>query len=623
MTVLTQPAEQTCTVENPTRTNVTTNINDVNVKCSSTKDAITIGGTVTGLAGTLVLLNNGTDPLTVNSNAPFTFKNPVAFGGSYEVTVGTPPEGQTCSVANDSRQNVKANVNDIEVTCSAASYTVSVNLSGLSDGNRMILKNNGEELPLDANQTFVFTNKVAYDGSYAVTFKEFPVAQNCKITNGSGSNVGADVIVQVACSPAKVDVVQSFFNTNAAGYFPVALIRTADGSFYGAMTASKIRNKDNNNMTGYIFKVTPDNVMTNLHWLAGSADFRTTSYFDPVYPTGIIQAINGSIYGTSFLGGLTFVGAMYEYDLNAQLNPFTQNKYSFPNPANSGEGPVAELIQDAAGNFYGITYGDVLAANTTHGGAVFKVTPQGEFSVLHEFKFADSATDGVRPNGKLLLLGDDLYGTTEMGGANNRGTVFTLKTSGLNFSSVESFEAGGSFPPHWTEDRDARNPGVYSDPYSLPYSGLIKASDGYLYLVAKYGGDYDGGRIIKVDLTESKGNRLSTHYSFAKENGHPIFELMQLKDGKLYGLTQGDGSQNDGRDGGIVHDSPYKGIIFRIALAKGSALETLHVFSGIKADGNRPSTRLVLDSDEVLHGGTRFGGAYDSGALYKFGGQLP
>ncbi len=56
----------------------------------------TVGGTASGLSGTLVLRDNGGDDLTVGGNGPFTFATPVADGAGYQVTVKTSPAGQTC-----------------------------------------------------------------------------------------------------------------------------------------------------------------------------------------------------------------------------------------------------------------------------------------------------------------------------------------------------------------------------------------------------------------------------------------------------------------------------------------------------------------------------------------------
>src|SRR2546423_9445761 len=66
----------------------------------------TIGGTVTGMTGTgMVLQNNGGDSLTVNGNGAFTFKTAVAKGGTFSVAVSTPPSTptQTCTVSRRGR----------------------------------------------------------------------------------------------------------------------------------------------------------------------------------------------------------------------------------------------------------------------------------------------------------------------------------------------------------------------------------------------------------------------------------------------------------------------------------------------------------------------------------------
>jgi hypothetical protein len=81
----------------------------------------TIGGTVTGLnSGTsVVLLDNGTDALTVSSNTSFKFATPIASGSDYQVTVGTQPTGESCLVANGGPLPVSANVTNVAVTCKA------------------------------------------------------------------------------------------------------------------------------------------------------------------------------------------------------------------------------------------------------------------------------------------------------------------------------------------------------------------------------------------------------------------------------------------------------------------------------------------------------------------------
>jgi hypothetical protein len=121
ITVLSNPAGQTCTVANGTGT-ATANVANVNVTCTSLAAVTyTIGGTVTGLSGTGLVLqdhlgSNDDDMLPVNENGSFTFADPVVSGGAYSVTVLTQPTGQSCLVTNGSG-TASANVTNVNVAC--------------------------------------------------------------------------------------------------------------------------------------------------------------------------------------------------------------------------------------------------------------------------------------------------------------------------------------------------------------------------------------------------------------------------------------------------------------------------------------------------------------------------
>lgn len=118
VTVSTQPVGQTCTVANGSGSNVSANVANANVSCST--NSYTVGGTVSGLPGStqVTLRNNGGDALTLSANGAFTFATPVAHGGSYSVTVGTQPVGGTCTVSSGSGSNLAANVSSVSVSCS-------------------------------------------------------------------------------------------------------------------------------------------------------------------------------------------------------------------------------------------------------------------------------------------------------------------------------------------------------------------------------------------------------------------------------------------------------------------------------------------------------------------------
>jgi len=122
VTVLAQPATQTCTVSNGSGTVGSAAITNVAVYCST--NVITVGGTVTGLQGTgLVLQNNAGNDLTLSANGSFTFSTPIVVNSAYAVTVKTQPgvPAQDCTVANGSGTAGSSNVINVVVTCGIAS----------------------------------------------------------------------------------------------------------------------------------------------------------------------------------------------------------------------------------------------------------------------------------------------------------------------------------------------------------------------------------------------------------------------------------------------------------------------------------------------------------------------
>jgi hypothetical protein len=86
----------------------------------------TVGGTVSGLSGTVVLQDNAGDDLSVTSDGSFTFATALASGAAYNVTVKTDPSGQSCSVANGSGTIASANVTNVAVTCTDSATGFSV-----------------------------------------------------------------------------------------------------------------------------------------------------------------------------------------------------------------------------------------------------------------------------------------------------------------------------------------------------------------------------------------------------------------------------------------------------------------------------------------------------------------
>ena len=207
VTIASQPSgpSQTCTVMGNTGTVGGANVTSVAINC--TTNAYMIGGTISGLAGTVVLQNNAGDDLSVTANGSFAFAIPVLSGGNYAVTVLANPAtpSQTCTVTNASGSVDDANVTSVTVTCTTNTYKIGGTLSGLASGESVVLRNNGgDDLTLSANGSFAFTTPIASGSMYEVTIltnPTTPIAQTCTATNDSGIVGSADVTgVVVTCT---------------------------------------------------------------------------------------------------------------------------------------------------------------------------------------------------------------------------------------------------------------------------------------------------------------------------------------------------------------------------------------------------------------------------------------
>jgi trimeric autotransporter adhesin len=211
VTVKTQPAAQTCSVTNGSGTMGAARVTNVAVVCAA--NTYSAGGTVSGLAGTVVLQNNGSDPLVIGSNGAFTFIAPVAQGGTYSVTVQTQPAAQTCTVANGAGTMGGANVTNIAVTCSTNAYTAGGTVSGLN-GTVTLQNDSTNSTPLSTNGSFTFSTPIAEGSTYNVTVQTQPAEQTCTVTNGSGTMGGASVTnVSVNCVTNSTTVTASLMGT--------------------------------------------------------------------------------------------------------------------------------------------------------------------------------------------------------------------------------------------------------------------------------------------------------------------------------------------------------------------------------------------------------------------------
>ncbi|WP_153067412.1 hypothetical protein [Steroidobacter cummioxidans] len=214
VSVHSQPAAQTCSISNGSGTMGTADVATVDVVCSV--NTATVGGSVSGLIGSVVVQNNGADTRTISSDGPFDFATAMAWGSSYNVSIQSQPAGQTCTVGNGGGIVGASNVVSVTITCSTNTYTVGGTVSGLS--GTVALQNNGADMiVISSNGSFTFSTPVAQGGIYNATVQAHPVGQTCVIVNDSGV-MGASNVTNVGVTCAYI---QTTISVAARASIPV------------------------------------------------------------------------------------------------------------------------------------------------------------------------------------------------------------------------------------------------------------------------------------------------------------------------------------------------------------------------------------------------------------------
>jgi uncharacterized repeat protein (TIGR03803 family) len=518
--VLTSPAGLTCTASNAAAAMPAGNVASVVITCSD--QSYTVGGTISGLVSSGLVLVNGSDTLAVKPGASsFTMPTAVAYTSAYAVTLQTQPTGLTCSLSNGAGTMGSAAVTNIAVTCSANTYTVSGTITGLTASGLVLLDNGGDATTISANATqFTMNTGVAYGSAYAITVQTQPIGLVCPVNNGSATMGAADVTtVSLACV-SNFSLLYSFAGGSGDSADPYhTLIQGSDGDFYGTTNAGGSSND------GTIFKISPSGIESVFY------SFASVPY------SGLVQGSDGNIYGTTASGGTSGRGTVFK------ITPSGTETVLYSFPAGSSD-PYTGLIQGSDGNFYGTTG----AGGATDDGTVFKVTPSGTETVLHAF--AKTGTDGQTPYAGLIQGSDgNLYGTTYFGGAHGFGTVFKVTPGGTE-TVLYSF-AGGNDGEH-------------------PYAGVIQGSDGNFYGTTYQGGASGYGTVFKLTPSGIE----TVLYTFAggsSDGAYPEAGVIQGSDGNFYGSTLQGGASG-------------LGLVFKLTPSGTETI--LHAFAGASDGAN-------------------------------------
>jgi uncharacterized repeat protein (TIGR03803 family) len=237
-----------------------------------------------------------------------------------------------------------------------------------------------------------------------------------------GPPSGGQGVVFSVVPQSKTEKVLYSFTGGADGGQPLGgVIRDAAGNLYST-TAFGGTSGD-----GVVFRLSPTGEETVLEQFSDAVEA-----INPF--AGVVGDAAGNLYGTTFGGG-TLGGGGTVFKIGP-TGAFTLLTSFGPEPP-SGFEPASGLLVGQEGNLYGTT----LAGGTVFDGNIFKVSPDGTQTILHQF--LGSPNDGANPDAS-ALIGDaegNLYGVTSNGGTNDHGVVFKL-CPGNVFSVLYNFTGG-------------------------------------------------------------------------------------------------------------------------------------------------------------------------------------
>ncbi|MGD0815264.1 MAG: choice-of-anchor tandem repeat GloVer-containing protein [Verrucomicrobiota bacterium] len=235
----------------------------------------------------------------------------------------------------------------------------------------------------------------------------------------------------------------------------------------------------------------------------------------------------------------------------------------------NGASPQADLA--ASGS---MVYGTTYSGGRSNAGTIFSINAIGNgFSNVYNFT---GGSDGRGPQAGVVVSGNMLFGTTELGGSGS-GTVFAVNTSGGGFTNVYTFIGG--------------NDGAD------PEAGLVLMNN-TLFGTAYFGGRFGEGSVFRVN---TNGGAFTNLYSFSGgTNGANPEAGLVLYGNTLYGTTYGGGSGY--------------GTVFKVNIDGGSFSNVYSFTDG--SDGANPDADMVL-AVNTLYGTTSGGETGGNGTVFS------
>jgi uncharacterized repeat protein (TIGR03803 family) len=291
----------------------------------------------------------------------------------------------------------------------------------------------------------------------------------------------------------------------------------------------------------------------------------------------------GNLFGTTYQGGTNVYGTVFKIPLSNGTYGAVIDIANF-NTTN-GAYLLGSLIADSAGNLFGTTN----SGGANGKGTVFEIPlSNGTYGAAIDIA-SFNTTNGASPQGSLIAdSAGNLFGTTNSGGANGKGTVFEIPLSNGTYGAVidiASFNTTNG---------------------ASPQGSLIADSAGNLFGTTHFGGANGSGTVFEIPLSNGAYGAVTDIASFNTTNGaNPYGSLIADGAGNLFGTTYGGGANN-------------RGTLFEIPLSNGAYGAVTDIASFNTTNGANPSGSLIADGAGNLFGTTVNGGAtYNRGTVFE------
>jgi uncharacterized repeat protein (TIGR03803 family) len=329
----------------------------------------------------------------------------------------------------------------------------------------------------------------------------------------------------------------------ADGYFPVSLIESPDGNFYGTAVGGGV----GLNAQGTVFKMTPSGKVSVIYSFA-----EEQNGFLPYgsAPNGVVEGTDGFLYGVATFNGPLGLGLVFKLSKSGTI----EDLHDFCADFECSDGAYPAFVTQAIdGNFYGTTGPSGFPADV-----LFRVNPTGTFKVVHVFEAPKAAKDGAGAFGLLQAPNGDFYSTTVAGEQNSPfNTVFRFNPTSDAYKILHDFDFTDYAASNLAQTANGELFGlqVNSELYEIstagkyeslgPVSstqyldgGILVASDGNLWGTFQGGDCGDQGMVFAATTT---GAVLQNILFDCATVGESLGSMIQAADGKFYGVTAGNG----------------------------------------------------------------------------------